>query len=44
MIVNRVLERKLVGDTDVGRDLREQIADLEVLLAAYRSGQIAERV
>ena len=44
VIVNRVLERKLVGDTDVGRDLREQIADLEVLLAAYRSGQIAERV
>ncbi len=44
VIVNRVLERKLVGDTDVGRDLRKQIADLEVLLAAYRSGQIAERV
>ena len=44
MIVNRVLERKLVGDTDVGRDLREQIADLEVLLESYRSGQIAERV
>ena len=42
--MNRVLERKLVGDTDVGRDLREQIADLEVLLLAYRSGQIAERV
>ena len=44
VIVNRVLERKLVGDTDVGRDLREQIADLEVLLESYRSGQIAERV
>ena len=44
VIVNRVLERKLVGDTDVGRDLKEQIADLEVLLRAYRSGQIAERV
>ena len=44
VIVNRVLERKLVGDTDVGRDLREQIADLEVLLRAYRSGRIAEKV
>ena len=44
IIVNRVLERKLVGDTDVGRDLKEQIADLEVLLQAYRSGRIAERV
>ena len=44
VIVNRVLERKLVGDTYVGRDLREQIADLEVLLRAYRSGRIAEKV
>ena len=44
VIVNRVLERKLVGDTDVGRDLKEQITDLEVLLRAYRSGQIAERL
>ena len=33
-----------VEDTDVGRDLKEQIADLEVLLAAYRSGVIAERL
>lgn len=44
IIVNRVLERKMVGDTDIGRDLREQIKDLEVLLEAYRSGQIAEKV
>ena len=44
VIVDRVLERKLVGDTDDGRDLKEQIADLEVLLRAYRSGQIAERL
>lgn len=43
-VVNRVVERKLVGDTDIGRDLREQIADLEILLEAYRSGQIAERM
>ena len=34
----------MVGDTDIGRDLREQIKDLEVLLEAYRSGQIAEKV
>lgn len=43
-IVKRVVERKLVGDTDVGRELREQILDLERLLAAYRSGKIAERM
>ena len=44
MIVKRVIERKLVGDTDVGRDLKEQIKDLELLLEAYRSGRIAERI
>ncbi len=38
------LERKKVEDTDVGKDLKEQILDLEVLLAAYRSGVIAETV
>ena len=43
-IVKRVVQRKLVGDTDVGKELKEQIADLEVLLAAYRSGRIAERM
>ena len=40
----RVLERKLVGDTDIGKDLKEQIEDLECLLEAYRSGKIAERL
>ena len=43
-VVERVLERKKVGDTDTGRELKEQIEDLEVLMAAYRSGQIAERL
>ena len=43
-VVKRTLERKKVEDTDVGRHLKEQIADLEVLLAAYRSGVIAERL
>ncbi|MDO5589827.1 MAG: fructose-1,6-bisphosphatase [Lachnospiraceae bacterium] len=44
VIVKRVLERKRVADTDVGQDLKEQIEDLKVLLQAYRSGEIAERV
>ncbi|MCF2681940.1 fructose-1,6-bisphosphatase [Faecalicatena contorta] len=43
-VVERVLERKKVGDTDTGRELKEQIEDLEILMAAYRSGQIAERL
>lgn len=42
-IVKRVVERKLVGDTDIGRDLKEQIYDLETLLDAYRNGIIAEK-
>lgn len=41
-----VLERydipHLVGDTDKGIELREQIADLNELLRCYRSGELAE--
>ncbi len=44
IVVKRALQRKQVGDTDVGRDLKEQIHDLEILLEAYRSGRIAERL
>lgn len=44
IVIKRVLQRKQVGDTDVGRDLKEQIHDLEILLEAYRSGRIAERL
>ena len=32
----------LVADTDIGQDLRKQIADLEELLYAYRHGFIKE--
>ena len=44
VVVKRVLERKRVGDTDIGKDLKEQIRDLEMLLESYRSGRIAERL
>lgn len=44
IVIKRVLQRKLVGDTDIGRELKEQIHDLELLLQAYRSGRIAERL
>lgn len=43
-IVTTVKDRCLVGDTDTGRDLREQIADLEQLLEAYRNGEITEKI
>ena len=44
MVVKRLKDRLAVGDTDVGRDLREQITDLECLLAAYRNGEIIEKL
>lgn len=42
-VVELVGERTLVADTDTGAVLKQQIADLEELLAAYRCGLIAER-
>ena len=44
MMVQRVLNRKLVGDTDSGKKIKERVADLEKLLAAYRSGEIIEKI
>lgn len=42
--VKRMTERKLVGDTDIGKELKEQIKDLERLLTSYRTGRIAEKM
>ena len=43
IVVKRVSQRKLVGDTDIGKDIKEKIGDLEQLLEAYRSGVLVER-
>ena len=43
-VVQRAHDRILVGDTDTGRELKEQIKDLERLLAAYRNGEITEKL
>lgn len=43
VVVQRAIKRKLVGDTDIGKDMKEKIADLEQLLEAYRSGVLVER-
>ena len=43
IIVKRVSARKLVGDTDIGKELKEKIKDLERLLEAYYSGRIVEK-
>lgn len=41
-IVELTGHRAMVADTDIGRELREQIVDLEKLLFAYRRGVIKE--
>ncbi|MBP1888950.1 fructose-1,6-bisphosphatase-3 [Clostridium moniliforme] len=42
IIVERKVNRKRVGDTDVGAELKNQIKDLKLLLIAYRKGFINE--
>lgn len=44
IVVKRTTNRKLVGDTDAGKELKGQIKDLENLLVAYRNGSIVERI
>lgn len=43
IIIKRVSERKSVGDTDIGKEIKEKIMDLELLLKAYHSGIIVEK-
>ena len=42
VLVEHVVRRKTVADTDIGRGLKETIRDLEALLEAYRAGTIVE--
>lgn len=42
VVFERMESRLKIADTDVGRQLQEQIDDLMALLWAFRSGQIAE--
>lgn len=44
VILEHVVRRKRVADTDKGEELRKQIADLEKLLIAYRKGLIKEEI
>jgi fructose-1,6-bisphosphatase-3 len=43
VVLEQEVERKRVGDTDIGLDLKQQIKDLEMLLEAYRKGLIKEQ-
>ena len=42
IIVQRVMKRMTVADTDLGKKMKEDIVDLENLLSAYREGLIKE--
>ena len=41
--VHYTSQRRLVGDTDTGKQLKERIAELMLLLDAYRKGIIKEK-
>ncbi|MCD7906601.1 MAG: fructose-1,6-bisphosphatase [Clostridium sp.] len=43
-VVEKMQSRVMVADTDKGRELAGQIADLKELVAAYREGALKERV
>jgi len=43
-IVETNAKRKRVADTDIGKEIEEQILDLKMLLAAYRKGLVKEHV
>lgn len=42
--VEHAFNRILVGDTDNGKKLKENIADLKELIKAYRLGTISEKI
>ncbi|WP_303859919.1 fructose-1,6-bisphosphatase [Alkalibaculum bacchi] len=43
-VIEKVLDRKKVADTDVGLSLSKRIYYLEMLISAYRSGSLKERL
>lgn len=44
ILVQHVVKRKTVADTDIGRELKASIKDLEHLLVAYREGVLVEKI
>jgi len=44
VVVENFPRRKLVADTDTGKEIQENIFYLEELLEAYREGTIMEEV
>ena len=44
MVNEKKTERKLVADTDIGKRLKNEIADLKELIKAYKEGIIKEEI
>jgi len=44
MVNEKETERKRVADTDIGKELQEEIDDLKLLLDAYRQGKIKQKI
>lgn len=44
MVSENNIKRKLVADTDIGKELKEEVNDLKLLLSAYRDGKIKENI
>jgi fructose-1,6-bisphosphatase-3 len=44
VVLEQVVDRKRVGDTDIGTTLKQQIKELKMLLNAYRKGLIKEKI
>ena len=44
MVNEKETERKRVADTDIGKEIQEEIEDLKLLLSAYKQGKIKEKI
>lgn len=44
MVNEKETQRKRVADTDIGKEIHEEIDDLKLLLQAYREGKIKQNI
>ena len=44
MVNEKETQRKNVADTDIGKELQEEIDDLKLLLEAYREGKLKQNI
>lgn len=44
MVNEKETQRKRVADTDIGKEIQEEIDDLKLLLQAYREGKIKQNI